>query len=61
MGISRCVRLMLCGDNIIVQTIDASIVHFVIKVPKMVQMIVTIIEYRVIKYPLSIKDGRHEI
>ena len=40
-------------------TIGVSIVHFVIKVPKLVQMID--IEYRLIKYPLSIQDGRNEI
>ena len=36
-------------------TIGVSIVHFVIKVPKLVQMID--IKYRLIKYPLSILDG----
>ena len=49
-------------------TIGVSIVHFVIKVPKLVQMIVTI--YRVQAYqvpifnprwPPKILDGRHEI
>ena len=49
-------------------TIGVSIVHFVIKVPKLVQMIVTI--YRVQAYqvpivnrrlPPKIQDGRHEI
>ena len=38
-------------------TTRVSIDHFVIKVPKLVQIIVTIIEYRLIMYPLSIKDG----
>ena len=41
-------------------TIGVSIVHFVIKVPKLVQMIVTIYVYRLIKYPLSIQDGRQK-
>ena len=40
-------------------TIGISIVHFVIKVPKLVQMID--IEYMLNKYPFSIQDGRHEI
>ena len=49
-------------------TIGVSIVHFVIKVPKLVQMIVTI--YRVLAYqvptvnprwPPKIQDGHHEI
>ena len=49
-------------------TIGVSIVHFVIKVPNLVQMIFTI--YRVQSYqdpivnprwPPKIKDGRHEI
>ena len=39
--------------------IGVSIVHFVIKVPKMVQMID--IEYKLIKYQLSIQDDRQKI
>ena len=50
------------------QSIDASIVHFVIKATKLVQMIVSIcVEYRVKKIPIvnprwppKIQDGRHE-
>ena len=50
-------------------TIGVSIVHFVIKVPKLVQMIVTMY-YRVQAYrvpivnprwPPKIQNGRHEI
>ena len=39
-------------------TIGVSIVHFVIKVPKLVQMID--IEYMLNKYPFSIQDGRQK-
>ena len=39
-------------------TIGVSIVHFVIKVPKLLQMID--IGYRLIKYPSSIQDGRQK-
>ena len=39
-------------------TIGVSIVHFMIKVPKLVQMTIPYIEYTLIKYPLSIQDGR---
>ena len=51
-------------------TIDVSIVHFVIKVPKLVQMIVTIYMYRVQAYqvpidnprwPPKFQDGCHKI
>ena len=39
-------------------TIGISIVHFVIKVPKLVQMIDR--EYMLNKYPFSIQDGRQK-
>ena len=45
-------------------TIGVPIFHFVIKVPKLVQMIVPIYMYidrRIIKYPLLIQDGHHEL
>ena len=49
-------------------TISVSIVHFVIKVPKLVQMIVTILrvnDYQVPivnpRWPPTLQDGRHEI
>ena len=41
-------------------TTRVSIDHFVIKVPTLVQMIVTIIEYRLINYPWSIQYGRQK-
>jgi len=41
-------------------TIGVSIVHFVIKVPKLVQMMLPYIEYRLIKYQLLIQDGRQK-
>ena len=37
-----------------------SIVHFVIKTPKLVQMIVSISRVQDKKYPLSIQDGRQK-
>ena len=42
----------------VVQSIGASIVHFVIKAPKLVQVkwSLACVEYRVTKYPLSIQD-----
>ena len=49
-------------------TIGISIVHFVIKVPKLVQMIITIYGVQAYQVPIvnqrwppKIQDGRHEI
>ena len=45
---------IFCYFLSIVQSIGTSILHFVIKAPNLVQMIVPCVEYRVKKYPLSI-------
>ena len=41
-------------------TIGVSIVHFVIKVPKLVQMIVTIYREQAYQVPIAIQDGRQK-